>query len=140
MRRRCWARRADLPEELKGGNYPGAEQGDTVGQTGLEASYDQFLRGTDGKHRSRSTRQGLPVGRSKTTQPVAGHDLQTSLDMQLQRVGQQSLAESVATHGGAGGAFVAMNPQNGEVYAMGSNPSYNPSVFTPSISRRRTSA
>ena len=123
-------------EELKGGNYPGAEQGDTVGQTGLEASYDQFLRGSDGKDRVQVNAQGLPIGRLKTTPPVAGHDLQTSLDMQLQRVGQQSLAESVATHGGAGGAFVAMDPQNGEVYAMGSNPSYDPSVFTPSISEQ----
>jgi penicillin-binding protein 2 len=124
------------PDELKGGNYPNAKPGDIVGQTGLEASYDQYLRGTDGTDKVQVNAQGLPTGLSRTTQPLAGHNLQTSLDMQLQRVGQQSLAESVATHGGAGGAFVAMNPQTGEIYAMGSNPSYDPSVFTPSISEK----
>ena len=124
------------PEELKGGNYPGARQGDIVGQNGLEAQYDQFLRGTDGKDKVQVNAQGLPTGLTKTIQPVAGHNLQTSLDAQLQRVGQQSLAESVATHGGAGGAFVAMNPDNGEIYAMGSNPSFDPSEFSPQISER----
>jgi penicillin-binding protein 2 len=123
-------------EELKGGRYQGAVQGETVGQSGLEASYDQFLRGTDGKQRVEINAQGLPVGIGRTVQPIAGHNLQTSLDTQLQRVGQASLAQSVAGHGGAGGAFVAMNPQTGEVYAMGSNPSFNPSVFVPSISEK----
>jgi len=123
-------------QELKGGRYPGAEQGEIVGQSGLEASYDQFLRGTDGKQRIEIDAQGLPVGAGRTIQPIAGHNLQTSLDMQLQRVGQSSLAESVDTHGGAGGAFVAMDPENGEIYAMGSNPSFNPAVFTPSISTK----
>jgi penicillin-binding protein 2 len=123
-------------EELKGGNYAGAKQGDVVGQTGLEASYDQFLRGVDGKEKLQVNAEGLPTGVSRTIQPTAGHNLQTSLDMQLQRAGQQSLAESVATHGDAGGAFVAMDPENGEIYAMGSNPSYDPSVFSPQISER----
>jgi penicillin-binding protein 2 len=132
------------PPELKGGAYQGAKQGDIVGQAGLEASYDQFLRGTDGKDKVQVNAQGLPTGLSKTIAPVPGHNLQTSLDLRLQRVGQQSLAESVATHGGAGGAFVAMNPDNGEIYAMGSNPSFDPSVFSPAIStknyKRLTSA
>jgi penicillin-binding protein 2 len=124
------------PKELHGHNYPGSKQGDVVGQTGLEANYDQFLRGTDGVDKIQVNAQGLPTGQTRTIKPVPGHNLQTSLNMALQRVGQQSLAEAVATHGGAGGAFVAMNPESGEVYAMGSNPSYDPSVFSPAISER----
>jgi penicillin-binding protein 2 len=124
------------PQELKGGNYPDAKQGDIVGQTGLEASYDQFLRGTDGHKPVEVDAQGLPVGNGRTIQPISGHNLQTSLDLALQRAGQNSLAQSVATHGDAGGAFVAMNPDNGEIYAMGSNPSFDPSVFSPSISEK----
>jgi len=124
-------------KELKAGTYPGARQGEVVGQTGLEAQYDQYLRGTDGKQQIDIDAQGLPTGRSKTIPPVAGHSLQTSLDSQLQRVGQNSLAQSVQENGGgAGGAFVAMNPVNGEIYAMGSNPSFDPSVFTGQITQK----
>jgi penicillin-binding protein 2 len=125
------------PRELKSGNYPGAKQGEVVGQTGLEAQYDQYLRGRDGKQQVEIDAQGIPTGIVKTTQPTAGHNLQTSLDTQVQRVGQASLAQSVNQFGGgAGGAFVAMNPENGEIYAMGSNPSFNPSVFTGPITQK----
>jgi penicillin-binding protein 2 len=123
--------------ELKSGNYPGAGQGEVVGQTGLEAQYDQYLRGRDGKQQVEIDAQGIPTGIVKTKQPIAGHNLQTSLDTQVQRVGQASLAQSVQENGGgAGGAFVAMNPVNGEIYAMGSNPSFNPSAFTGPITQK----
>jgi penicillin-binding protein 2 len=123
--------------ELKSGNYPGASQGEVVGQTGLEAQYDQYLRGRDGKQQVEIDAQGIPTGIVKTKQPLGGHNLQTSLDTQLQRVGQASLAQSVTQNGsGAGGAFVAMNPDNGEIYAMGSNPSFDPSVFTGPITQK----
>ncbi|HEX5191236.1 MAG TPA: penicillin-binding transpeptidase domain-containing protein [Solirubrobacteraceae bacterium] len=125
-------------EELKSGNYPGASQGEVVGQTGLEAQYDQYLRGRNGKQQVQVNAQGIPTGTVTSKQPTAGHNLQTSLDVALQRAGQASLAESVATNGGgAGGAFVAMNPTNGEIYAMGSNPSFDPSVFTGPISQKQ---
>ena len=123
--------------ELTSGNYAGAAQGEVVGQTGLEAQYDQYLRGRDGKQQVEIDAQGIPTGIDKTKQPLAGHNLQTSLDTQVQRVGQASLAQSVDQYGGgAGGAFVAMNPDNGEIYAMGSNPSFNPSVFTGPITQK----
>ena len=124
--------------ELNSSNYPGTQQGEVVGQSGLEAQYDQYLRGREGKQQIEIDAQGLPTGISKTVQPVAGHNLQTSLDTPLQRAGQASLAESVAANGGgAGGAFVAINPDNGEIYAMGSNPSFDPSVFTGPISQKQ---
>ena len=68
------------PRELKSGNYPGAAQGEVVGQTGLEAQYDQYLRGRDGKQQVEIDAQGIPTGIVKTKQPVPGHNLQTSLD------------------------------------------------------------
>jgi penicillin-binding protein 2 len=124
------------PEELKGGRYPGAVQGEVVGQSGLEAEYDQFLRGTDGEQKVEIDADGLPTGIGKTVQPIAGHSLQTSLDQQVQRVGQNALAQSIAQNAGDGGAFVAMDPDNGEIYAMGSNPSFDPSVLTGQISQK----
>jgi penicillin-binding protein 2 len=86
------------------------------GESGLEGFYNQYLRG----------REGSP-----------GDTLKTSLDLKLQQTGQQSLAHSLSSNaaGGAGGAFVAMDPQNGQVYGMGSLPSFDPSVLTKPISK-----
>jgi penicillin-binding protein 2 len=94
--------------------FKGVPQIAVVGQIGLESFYDEYLR--------------------------PGDTLKTSLDLGLEQAGQASLAKSIArntpTRAGAGaGAFVAMNPQNGQVYAMGSLPSYDPNIFTKPISQ-----
>jgi penicillin-binding protein 2 len=61
---------------------------------------------------------------------MPGDNLKTSLNAQLQSVGQDALQESIDTNYPAnGGAFVAMDPQNGQVYAMGSLPTYNANDF-----------
>ncbi len=83
-----------------------------LGRTGLEAAYDRYLR--------------------------VGDTLDVSLDAKLERAGERALRTSIARNPTAvGGAFVAMDPTNGQVYAMGSSPratqSAGPtgSVFTP---------
>jgi penicillin-binding protein 2 len=108
-----------------------------VGQTGLEAFYDRYLRGVDGAEQVEVDSLGNPIKVLPQKPAIAGNTLKTSLDLKLQAAGQQSLAQSISgnTPGGAGGAFVAMNPQNGEIYAMGSLPSYDPNVFTKPISQ-----
>lgn len=108
----------------------GVNQNAIVGQTGLEAQYDDYLRGTFGKQQTEIDSSGQPVGEGRTIEPKAGDDLVTSLDANVQRVGQAALARSVAQFGGAGGAFVAMDPTNGDVYAMGSDPTFNPNAFS----------
>ena len=122
------------PGELHARAYRGATRNSIVGQTGLEAEYDAFLRGTPGIQKVQVNADGQPTGSLSTTAPVSGHDLQLSLDAALQRVGQRSLAESISQNDGAGGAFVAMNPTDGEVYGMGSEPSFDPSIFTKPLS------
>jgi penicillin-binding protein 2 len=100
--------------ELKAPQFAGAPANAVVGQTGLEYFYDRYLRGRD--------------------------TLTTSLDLGLERAAQSSLATSIARNvpGRAGaGAFVVMNPQNGQVLAMGSLPSYDPTIFTKPISRSK---
>jgi len=107
-----------------------------IGQSGLEGYYDHYLRGTDGAERVQVDALGHPTGTLHRTPPIPGNDLATSLNANLQRVGEQALATSIASNPGAdAGSFVAMNPDNGEVYAMGSYPTFNPSVFTKPISQ-----
>ena len=124
------------PQELAARTYKGASANSIVGQSGLEAQYDDFLRGKFGEQRVQIDASGQPTGQQSTKQPIAGHNLQLSLDAKLQRVGQNALAQSIASNAGAGGAFVAMNPTDGSVYAMGSAPTYNANDMVPPVSTR----
>ena len=114
--------------------YKGVNENDSVGQSGLEASYDRYLRGVDGVEKVKVDAFGNFVGVQSETPPVPGDYLKLSLNSKLEEVGQQALQESIDTNYPAnGGAFVALNPENGEVYAMGSLPTYNANVFTKPV-------
>ncbi|HWF72378.1 MAG TPA: penicillin-binding protein 2 [Solirubrobacteraceae bacterium] len=123
--------------EVKLRQFAGLPQSSIVGQTGLEYYYDRYLRGVDGAERVEVDSLGNPIKVLPQKAAVAGNTLKTSLDLKLQQAGQASLAQSIASNAGAGpgGAFVAMDPQNGQIYAMGSLPSYDPNIFTKPISQ-----
>jgi penicillin-binding protein 2 len=111
--------------------YRGVSPQDIVGQSGLEWEYDQYLRGVDGFQTVKVNSFGQFRGDQSVQRPVAGDNLRTSLNLNLQKAGQAALEHSIASNYPAnGGAFVALNPDNGQVYAMGSAPTFDPSVFT----------
>ncbi len=123
------------PAEVKASHYRGASKNAIVGQSGLEYYYDRYLRGLDGAEKISVDALGRFTGNLTKAAPTAGHNLRLSLDIRLQEAGEQAIAQSIANNPPAdGGAFVAMNPQNGEVYAMGSNPSFDPNDFAKAIS------
>jgi penicillin-binding protein 2 len=119
------------PKELKGDKYGHVPPGTIVGQGGLEYSYDRYLRGRDGLTRIVVDANGNPTRTDLQRQAEAGRQLQLSLDLGLQRAGQDAMAR--AGHGLPGG-FVAMDPTNGEVLALGSYPSFDPSILSHPIS------
>ena len=111
-------------DDLKDPRYRGVESGDRVGQAGLESEYDSFLRGRSGATRVRVDALGNLRGYGKRKAPRQGSQLRLSLDLDVQRAGQEALA------GGTGkGAFAVMNIHNGEVLGLGSEPSYDPNLF-----------
>ena len=121
--------------ELKMRAFHGVQQGTIVGQAGLEYYYDRYLRGMPGEQRVAVNAEGQPVpSKLAPTPPQAGHTLQTTLDLGLQKASEKALLEGME-HARAGGkpaiagAFVAMDPLNGEVLAMGSSPSFDPNKF-----------
>jgi penicillin-binding protein 2 len=123
------------PQEVKMKAYRGVSPNSIVGQSGLEGWYDRYLRGTQGSENVQVDALGRATGVNSKTNPIAGHNLALSIDAKLQRVGQQALQTSIASNPGAtAGAFVAMNPVNGQVYALGSVPSFDPTVFTHTLS------
>jgi hypothetical protein len=86
--------------------------------------------------------QGQFEGYAKATAPLVGDTLKLSLNAALEKVGQKALATSIAanaSNGADGGSFVAIDPQNGQIYAMGSNPTYNPSSIANGISTKEWS-
>ncbi len=122
------------PSEVKERYFAGVSQNDSVGQSGLEASYDRYLRGVDGAEKVKVDALGNFDGYLTQTSPTAGDNLKISLNEKLQAVGQQSLAESIAAnYPSNGGAFIAMSPTDGQIYAMGSLPTYDANVFTKPV-------
>ena len=104
--------------------------------------YNRYLQGQDGQEQVQVNAFGQASGTAgQPIKPIPGANLRLSLDVNLQRAGEQALQTAVSTIPGAyGGAFVALNPANGEVYAMGSNPSFDPNVFTHPITQRHYDA
>jgi len=112
---------------------------DTIGASGLEAQYDAALRGVDGKDYVQLDPQGQVVGQGKTVPAVQGDTLVTSIDGNLQKLAEQSLAKQIVDsrkngYKATSGAVVAMDPQTGRVLAIASYPTYNPSLFVGGIS------
>jgi penicillin-binding protein 2 len=111
---------------------------DEVGKNGLEYEYNKYLQGKDGYQRVEVNAQGEFQGEGKPAGSRTGYDLKTSINLGVERVGTQALAKSISENGSNnGGAFVAMNPENGQVYGMGSLPSYDPSVFTKPLTQQK---
>jgi penicillin-binding protein 2 len=125
--------------QLEDSRYAGVTLGDRVGQSGIEWTYDRYLRGRNGASRVQVDAVGRPKGELSVKDPVPGRQLRLSIDFDVQKAGQQALEGF-----GLPGAFVAMDPRTGEVLGLGSNPSFDPNVFAkgvkPSVYKSLTSA
>jgi penicillin-binding protein 2 len=111
-------------EELEEPAFSEVKMGDRVGKAGVESEYDQFLRGKSGATLLRVDALGNLRRELGRKQPRQGRQLRLSLDLDVQRAGQEALA------GGTGkGAFAAMDIHTGEVLGLGSHPSYDPNLF-----------
>jgi penicillin-binding protein 2 len=113
------------PHQLTRPAYRGLRPGDIIGQSGVEYSYDKFLRGTAGSQRIQVDALGRPRGELGHRPAQAGDSLRLTLDSGLQETGEAALQGK-----GLPSAFVAMNVHSGAILAMGSYPTYDPSFYT----------
>jgi penicillin-binding protein 2 len=131
------------PQQLTARQKLGYRGGDEIGQAGVEASYDSWLRGKPGLAQLRVDSLGRPRSDFTLTRPFqAGHTLRLTLDLGLQRAAENALAYGIDIaqrqgHWAArGGSIVALDPRNGAILAMASLPTYKPSVFAGRVTTR----
>ncbi len=96
--------------------------GDVVGKSGIEKTYNDILEGKDGVHRVVVNSRGEEVGSLGDINAVPGHDLKLTIDLDLQMAAETAL-------GNRTGAVVALDPRTGDVLAMVSHPTFDPTDF-----------
>lgn len=112
---------------------------DEIGKTGVEQTFEPYLRGTPGVRRIEVDAQGDPVRVIDERPPRPGDDLVLSIDAQVQALAeqkvQQALAEARARpnrdgsrNAGTTGAAVVLDPSSGQLLALASTPSYDPEL------------
>jgi penicillin-binding protein 2 len=121
---------------LKKHSEEGYQSGDYAGMTGLEASYEKVLMGERGMQvllKDNFNRiQGSYENGKMDIPAVAGNNLYTSLDIDLQKFGEKLMTNKV-------GSIVAIDPKTGGIIAMVSSPTYNPSYLTGTERRKHFS-
>ncbi|MEJ2158226.1 MAG: penicillin-binding protein 2 [Desulfobacteraceae bacterium] len=108
--------------ELKLKEYADLKGGDYIGKFGIEKSFETSLRGKRGGKQVEVNANGQVVNVLNTVAAQAGHNIILTIDHQLQTVAEGLLADK-------SGAVVAMDPNNGEILAMASSPTFDPNWF-----------
>jgi len=129
-------------DELKEKEYQNCSLGDIIGKTGVEREYELFLRGETGLQKLEVNASGDPLKILSSKDPVPGHNLVLTIDKDIQQETEKALAQAISlAHkqkypNAQAGAAVVMNPKTGEIIAMASYPSYEPSLFVGGISSK----
>jgi penicillin-binding protein 2 len=133
--------------QLKRLESNGYRSGDKIGQGGIESSYDSYLRGRDGMAQQRVDARSRPRGGPVIQQqPVAGQAVRLTLDVGLQHAAEDALrygiqlarnSSCVGCWASNGGAIVALDPRDGAILAMASNPTYDPSVYVGRADKKK---
>src|SRR5215207_8992205 len=119
---------ADLKEE-------GYQPDDLLGRAGVEATYEDALRGAYGLQTVERDAAGRPVQVLRTDrEPVAGSSLRLTIDVHEQKLAEKAMRWGMKAAGLKRGVVIVMNPQNGEILAMVSLPSYDNNIFSEGVS------
>ncbi|MEQ8924173.1 MAG: penicillin-binding transpeptidase domain-containing protein [Fulvivirga sp.] len=103
------------------------QQGDYIGQSGIEAYYEKYLRGKRGVKYKIKNVKGVEKGDFEDgkydTLSIPGQNLTSTIDLDLQSYGEMLME-------GKSGSIVALEPTTGEILSLVSGPSYDPSLLT----------
>ena len=138
--------------ELSAHKGQGYRQGDQIGKAGVELGYENALKGTPGVVKLEVDSNGNVLGTLDTKPAVQGHDVKLSIDVNVEKLTEESLDEGLQAARGTtdwirnsafaghnypapAGAAVVLDPRNGQVLALASDPTYDPSAFVNGISQ-----
>ena len=132
--------------EIAENPHAGYQTDSTIGKSGIESYYEQYLRGKEGTSTLEVNANHEIVGTMKTTEPTVGDSIVLNIDAPLQQTLQNYLSTEILADRHSidpvshrvpealNGAAIVLNPNNGEVYAMASYPSYNLNSFVNGLS------
>ncbi len=118
------------PDEAELQRQPNLYPTDTIGVAGLEAEYDQALRGTMGLATSEVDNRGRTLAIQSWQAPISGKKLVTTIDNDLQIVATASMQKVLATAGKQRAALVAIDPLSGAIRALVNWPQFDPNALT----------
>lgn len=121
-------------EQYENARENGYRRSDDIGKTGVERSYETRLRGVLGERVSEVDAHGRPTSLVEYTDPVDGEDVHLSLDMELQRIAEQSLRSQMEELDVQRGSVIAMDPRDGSVLALVSWPAFDNNHFSGAVS------
>ena len=131
--------------ELDARKGQGYRQGDVVGKQGVERTFESELRGVPGQVKKEVDSHGRVIDDLGATAPRQGNDVQLSIDMDVQKLAEDSLAQALELDHhtfdkekkkdfvAPAGSVVVLDPKDGAVLAMASYPTFNPGDFVNGI-------
>lgn len=120
-------------EELQLPEFINYRLGDKVGRGGVEEAYEKVLKGTDGGEIIEVDASGNKIRSLRETPAIPGQNLYLTLDVDLQEHAYNTLVGNLKKSNSCCGALVAQDPNNGEVLALVSYPSYDPKKLADAL-------
>jgi penicillin-binding protein 2 len=111
--------------------------GDDIGKSGVERSYERYLRGTPGTRVIEVDAENNVVRTVRYDPPVPGDDVMLAMDIRVQAILEAKLAAQAHDHSSPGASGVVMDPGDGSVIAMASYPTFNPAELSGRVSQAR---
>lgn len=122
-------------DELAKPEFADYRQGETIGKTGIEASYETHLRGRSGGVNRIVDVAGREIEELDRIEPTPGGRVVLALDLDLQQVAEDAFLTDDPEEPRRMGAIVALDPTDGDLLAMASSPGYDANAFAGAIPR-----
>jgi penicillin-binding protein 2 len=126
--------------ELSQFKEKGYRLGDLIGKTGLERTYEEYLRGSDGGKIFEVDIHGRPLCLLENREPTPGNNIHLTIDQKIQTVAEQAFSDQLLYlqkytkyRNAKAGAVVVLDPRDGDILAMVSKPGFDPNLFVGMI-------
>ncbi len=122
--------------ELADEKGKGYRLGDNIGKTGLERTYEDYLRGVSGGKNFEVDIHGRPLRLLENREPIPGDNMHLTIDLKVQAAAEKAMEDQMAWlqkyskwRNAKSGAVLALDPRNGNILAMVSKPGFDPNAF-----------